>query len=170
MEAKQAAGLQACSDEPATATCRHCSEVFIARPWQIKSKYFECPACKKVKTAEWRARRKAEGRPVIPTPMPAEYHRAYAAVYFQNPANRERRNAHMRAYANAEERAERKKARSLTRHAIDAGRLVRQPCEVCGEAKVQAHHDDYAKPLDVRWLCLKHHYEHHNKAIEHKGE
>lgn len=38
--------------------------------------------------------------------------------------------------------------------------LVRKPCEVCGE-KAEAHHDDYAKPLDVRWLCFKHHREWH---------
>ena len=29
------------------------------------------------------------------------------------------------------------------------GRLIRQPCEVCGEVKSQAHHGDYGKPLDV---------------------
>lgn len=42
-----------------------------------------------------------------------------------------------------------------------SGRLIPQPCEVCGETKVVAHHDDYDKPLEVRWLCHPHHCEHH---------
>lgn len=46
-------------------------------------------------------------------------------------------------------------------NAIRDGRLIRQPCEACGEAKSQAHHDDYSKPLNVRWLCTKHHAEWH---------
>lgn len=47
--------------------------------------------------------------------------------------------------------------------AIKKGELVRQPCEVCGAAKTDAHHDDYSKPLDVRWLCRLHHFQHHAK-------
>ncbi len=31
--------------------------------------------------------------------------------------------------------------------------LIKQPCEICGEPKVQMHHKDYSKPLDVDWLC-----------------
>lgn len=46
-------------------------------------------------------------------------------------------------------------------NAIRDGKLIRQPCEVCGSAKAQAHHDDYSKPLDVRWLCSTHHSEWH---------
>lgn len=46
-------------------------------------------------------------------------------------------------------------------NAIRDGKLIRQPCEVCGAAKAQAHHDDYGKPLDVRWLCTTHHAEWH---------
>mgnify|MGYP001611599223 CR=1 FL=1 len=47
--------------------------------------------------------------------------------------------------------------------AIQDGVLVREPCEVCGNPKVDGHHDDYSKPLDVRWLCRSHHRLHHNK-------
>lgn len=45
-----------------------------------------------------------------------------------------------------------------------AGRLRKEPCEVCGDPKSEAHHDDYSKPLEVRWLCPKHHGEVHRKG------
>ncbi|HEC67030.1 MAG TPA: hypothetical protein ENI23_17270 [bacterium] len=48
-----------------------------------------------------------------------------------------------------------------TRAAIASGKLNRSSCEVCGESKVHAHHDDYGKSFQVRWLCLSHHVEHH---------
>ena len=51
--------------------------------------------------------------------------------------------------------------RRLTWHAIKAGKLVSQACEVCGKKKVDAHHEDYMKPFDVRWLCRKHHLARH---------
>lgn len=54
---------------------------------------------------------------------------------------------------------ERAAARTAVSNAIRDGRLIRQPCEVCGSVKAQAHHDDYTKPLDVRWLCFKDHRE-----------
>jgi len=43
-------------------------------------------------------------------------------------------------------------------NAIRDGRLNRGPCEVCGSREsVEGHHEDYSKPLDVRWLCREHH-------------
>jgi hypothetical protein len=47
--------------------------------------------------------------------------------------------------------------------AIKKGILVRQPCIVCGNEKSQAHHDDYSKMLEVKWLCQKHHKELHRR-------
>lgn len=40
------------------------------------------------------------------------------------------------------------------------GKLIEQPCEVCG-GKAEMHHEDYDRPLDVRWLCRKHHMAEH---------
>ena len=51
------------------------------------------------------------------------------------------------------------KARNAVSNALRDGRLIRKPCEVCGNPHVQAHHSDYSKPLDVRWLCFEHHRE-----------
>lgn len=54
-------------------------------------------------------------------------------------------------------------AQQLLNRAIYSNRIKRMPCEVCGAEKAQGHHDDYFKPLEVRWLCPIHHAEHHRK-------
>lgn len=35
------------------------------------------------------------------------------------------------------------------------------PCEVCGDVNSQGHHEDYSRPLEVMWLCQKHHSARH---------
>lgn len=57
-------------------------------------------------------------------------------------------------------------ARFAVRNAIRRGEMSKQPCEICNNPKAQAHHDDYSKPLVVRWLCTKHHNEYHVKLRE----
>jgi hypothetical protein len=59
-----------------------------------------------------------------------------------------------------------KRARNAVTYAMRTGRLVVQPCEQCGDPKSQAHHDDYAKPLDVRWLCRTHHNHAHGIGVD----
>lgn len=58
---------------------------------------------------------------------------------------------------------EKAKANIAVGNAVKSGALVKQPCEVCGCANVEAHHDDYSKPLDVKWLCDAHHKERHRE-------
>lgn len=58
---------------------------------------------------------------------------------------------------------EKYRARLALRNAVRDGRLIRKPCEVCGEPKSQAHHVDYSLPLDVRWLCFVHHRMEHGQ-------
>ena len=46
--------------------------------------------------------------------------------------------------------------------AIRDGKVVKMPCFICGNEKSEGHHPDYSRPLDVVWLCNKHHVETHN--------
>ena len=50
-----------------------------------------------------------------------------------------------------------KTAQQKVSKAKKAGLLKKSPCENCGKETSQAHHDDYSKPLEVRWLCVSCH-------------
>lgn len=56
------------------------------------------------------------------------------------------------------------RAHHLVNEAIWKGFLVRTACERCGSDKQTSHghHEDYAKPLDVVWLCPRCHKALHN--------
>ena len=64
-------------------------------------------------------------------------------------------------YAYMKRFPERQKARDAVKRALVRGELVKKSCEVCGEIKSQAHHEDYTKPLEVIWLCTTHHAKKH---------
>ena len=66
------------------------------------------------------------------------------------------------SYLTDKDRIERKLVTTKVGNAIRDGKLTKGACEVCGSVeRVHAHHDDYGKPLEVRWLCPKHHYQVH---------
>jgi len=50
-----------------------------------------------------------------------------------------------------------KRCRAKVYDAIRRGKLIRQPCEICGEVKSEAHHKDYLRPFEIEWLCRPHH-------------
>lgn len=55
------------------------------------------------------------------------------------------------------ENPEKLQARYKLRYEVKMGRIEKLPCLECGNEKSEAHHEDYAKPLEVIWLCRKHH-------------
>lgn len=61
---------------------------------------------------------------------------------------------------------ERRAAHIAVGNAVRDGRLIKRSCEVCDSSNTHAHHDDYSKPLDVRWLCAKCHGARHRALNE----
>jgi ribosomal protein S27AE len=61
------------------------------------------------------------------------------------------------------------RAHNKLNNALRDGKIRKEPCEKCGKRKSVAHHDDYLKPLDVRWLCQAHHKQWHAKYGEGKN-
>lgn len=55
----------------------------------------------------------------------------------------------------AEGNKEKKEAHRAVHMLIDKGLMEKADiCEKCGaENNIHAHHDDYSKPLEIRWLC-----------------
>jgi hypothetical protein len=56
-------------------------------------------------------------------------------------------------------------AHIVTRNAIRDGKLKpRKTCVSCKKnGEIHAHHDDYTRPLSVRWLCIKCHVKWHKE-------
>lgn len=50
-------------------------------------------------------------------------------------------------------------ARSYLNAYVNRGKIAKQPCCICGGLDVEAHHEDYSKPLRVQWFCKGQHLE-----------
>lgn len=63
---------------------------------------------------------------------------------------------------------ERVRARKALGKAIKAGKITRPTiCSICETpCRPHGHHDDYSKPLDVRWVCQRCHVEIHRPGIQ----
>jgi len=56
------------------------------------------------------------------------------------------------------------RAHDLLNRARRRGKVVPTPCAHCGAAgRVEGHHHDYFKPLDVTWLCRNCHRAEHKR-------
>lgn len=71
---------------------------------------------------------------------------------------------------------EKQAAKQEVTKALKSGRLIRPPvCQGCGldpglardgRPLIQAHHEDYSRPLDVSWLCLSCHSAQHARSLK----
>src|SRR5262252_1357455 len=129
----------------------------------------ECGECNVCKSRERMRREREENPERVRARDRARYQRdkekrrAAMDAYQATPAGREAHNVASRRWAKAN--YPKRRAHIIVSNALRSGKLVQGPCEVCGAAKVHAHHDDYTKPLEVRWLCPEHHAQHHMGGV-----
>jgi hypothetical protein len=124
-----------------------------------------CGSCRTCKNRETQRRRRERD---------PDAHRRKNAAWRDE--NRGTHNALQREYAKTPEgrrvEAERQKrdrqkvyARNAVQRALRSGELVRGGCARAGQdghecrGRIEAHHADYEKPLEVEWLCSAGHAE-----------
>ncbi|QQO40555.1 HNH restriction endonuclease [Bacillus phage 000TH008] len=119
-----------------------------------------------------------------------ETHRDELKLYWKehHQKNKDRRNSQMKEYSQTERGREVRKraqekyrkssqynlkqnARKKVRRAVNSGKLIKPDrCECCNkEIDLEAHHVDYHKPLEVKWLCKKCHENEHHLNEGHKS-
>jgi hypothetical protein len=128
-------------------TCFKCKvaqslDQFYAHPMMADGRLGKCKECTKKDVRDNRARRR-------------DYYNEYDRARAKLPAKRESLRRSIKKHHHKEV------TRRKTWAAIKSGRLIRQPCQVCGATKSEGHHPDYSDPLNVLWLCRAHHVQEH---------
>lgn len=114
-----------------------------------------CKKCRTILSLQW-AQKNPEKRKANwqrSASVRRDDHREQSLNYVQR--HPERRRESVKKYN--DNNKEKRRARSRVAYALQIGTLKRLPCVKCGAVKSQAHHEDYSKPLLVRWLCAKCH-------------
>lgn len=97
-----------------------------------------------------------------------EKHNGYHAANMRDPVRAEQERERRRRWAR--EHKDQVNAMMRINRYIKSGLVSRKPCEICGETNSHAHHDDYTRPLNVRWLCPIHHKEWHRHNEPKRGD
>jgi len=140
--------------------CFKCGETkaigeFYRHPQMADGRLGKCKACTK-SDVKIHYRDTLPGRKAYERKRAKTRHRRTMALSYQ----RTRRERHREKYL----------ARNAVSNALRNGRLTKQPCK-CGATKVQAHHHDYSRPLDVEWLCFRcHRNDRHGQHVEAQEE
>ena len=140
-----------------TKTCSCCKDVFPLSFFQKRAASKDgltasCKQCLKVRDSskhkKFREKRLAQMKEYMKTERGKNSHSIACKKWID-------------AYPN------KRRAHCIVNNAIRDKKLFKEPCEICGSTEsVHAHHDDYSKPLNVRWLCSSHHKQWHSKYGE----
>ncbi len=134
--------------------CRRCK---VDKPLEAFAKSnlraydYTCKPCARERSREWRLQNRERER---------ERFRQYRA---EKPELFSMRNHNM-------QNPLKKGVTLLARQALASGLLDRHSCEECGDCNAMMHHDDYGKPLNVRWLCMSCHQYYHSQVALKGGE
>lgn len=130
---------------------RICAEghQYLVTEGMSQRRTYTCPICASKRAVEY-ARKNRERK------------RAWNNAYHAR--NSARRGPATKAYR--ERYPHKRDAHQAIATALRNGSLIAQACRECGAIKAAAHHDDYSKPLDVIWLCHRHHMERHAMLAE----
>ena len=110
-------------------------------------KALPCRPCRHCGTEH--SRRHESGRPrTMCEKCATEYNNSYRLKYSEMSAEQKMKS----------------NARSMANTYVRRGKLVRQPCAACNAPDAEKHHDDYSKPLEVRWLCRSCHMKEHRET------
>lgn len=137
--------------------CKVCERDFGANEFYA-SNLSTCKECVRARVRENRAQK-------------IDYYRLYDRQRYRTSDDRKaaakrsssseagKRSRTERAAWSKEHEPEKWRARNAVSNAIRDGKIARgKECFFCGSAeRIQAHHHDYSKPLDVFWLCSKCH-------------
>lgn len=140
-------------------TCRKCGET---KPLPSFSRH---PSCKFGRTNECKVCEREYSR--------AKYRRKRDQILRKQReryrAKRDKINARLSNRRYDPVSAEKQRAREAVHWAVRSGRLDKpDACADCKERLsphlIQAHHEDYSKPLEVHWLCSSCHGKRHRSA------
>lgn len=94
-----------------------------------------------------------------------EYYSRYDQERYKRPERRQASQRYLTLYR--QRNPEKYIAHNAVNNALRDGRLIKQPCTYCGSTvRVEGHHSDYSKPLDVTWVCFKcHREEEHGQVV-----
>lgn len=151
---------------PSEKRCFKCGEVkplsaFYKHPAMSDGHVNKCKECNKKDVTENRKLRQdyyhAYDRVRSEQAHRIEMNRLRSTRYRKEGKFTERNKKYFNKFPN------RRAAQIAVSNAVRDGRLLKLPCLECGCVEVEAHHPDYDSPLDVIWLCVKHHKEVHRK-------
>jgi len=122
--------------------CRKCNKEFKPAKWQTKKHDWICKECRNVsiKKQPYYKNVAFYNEQYRKRPYVKESIKKQSKVRRERPGYKERAAIH-----------------NMVSYSVILGKIIKRPCEVCGTLKVDGHHPNYKKPLEVIWLCRKHH-------------